>query len=168
MPRTIKRYTLSDITHMTFRPVQVIALTLMGIFSFVGCSKQRSEPTVPAQSAAITPIDLAHWRETLCLTGRAATQDDVGAGRAVFAAPGADAKPIDLKLPRCAIHVDQETGKKTPVIVVQAEDARGNKTIGYRFLSGAAGVCLLSELELLDGPDDRFCSVSAQLRHSTS
>lgn len=141
---------------MTFLSSQIIVLSLMSIFSFFGCSKQRSEPTAPAQSAPITPIDLAHWRETPCLTGRAATQDDVGAGRAVFAAPGADSKPIDLKLPRCAIHTDQETGKKTPVIVVQAEDVRGNKTIGYRLLSGAEGVCLLSELELLDGPDDRF------------
>lgn len=102
------------------------------------------------------PIDLAHWRETPCLRGRAATQEDVGAGRAVFAAPGADAKPIDLKLPRCAIHTDEETGKRTPVIVVQAEDVRGLKTVGYRDLSGSEGVCLLSELELLDGPNDRF------------
>ena len=128
----------------------------MGIFNFFGCSSQHSEPTASPQSAALSPIDLAHWRETPCLTGRAATQDDVGAGRAVFAAPGADSQPIDLKLPRCAIHTDQETGKQTPVIVVQAEDARGTKTIGYRFLSGAEGVCLLFELELLDGPDDRF------------
>jgi hypothetical protein len=90
------------------------------------------------------------------LTGRAATQQDVGAGRAVFAAPGSGSQPIDLKLPRCAIHTDQQTGKKTPVIVVQAEDARGIKTIGYRFVSGAEGVCLLSELEFLDGPDERF------------
>src|SRR5882672_9846635 len=112
---------------MALRPFQIIALTLMGIFSFFGCSKQRPEPVASALSAALTPIDLAHWRETPCLTGRAATQDDVGAGRAVFAAPGADSKPIDLKLPRCAIHTDQQTGKKTPVIVVQAEDARGNK-----------------------------------------
>jgi hypothetical protein len=125
----------------------------MGIFSIFGCSKQ---PTTPAQSAALSPFGLADWRETPCLTGRAATQEDVGAGRAVFAASGAESKPIDLKLPRCAIHTDQQTGKKTPVIVVQAEDVRGNKTIGFRFLSGAQGVCLLFELELLDGPDDRF------------
>lgn len=104
----------------------------------------------------MTPIDIANWRETPCLTGRPATQDDVGAGRSVFAAPGADSKPIDLKLPLCAIHTDLETGKKTPVILVQAEDVNGNQTVGYRYLSGAGGVCLLFELELLDEPDDRF------------
>lgn len=138
---------------MTFRRQHFIALSLMGIFSFFGCSK-RSSP--PIQPTAVVPIEIAHWRKTPCLTGRAATQDDVAAGRAVFAAPGAGSQPIDLKLPRCAIHTDQQTGKKTPVILVQAEDARGNKTVGYRFLDGAEGVCLLSELELLDGPDERF------------
>ena len=82
--------------------------------------------------------------------------DDVAAGRAVFAAPGSGSQPIDLKLPRCAIHSDQETGKKTPVIVVQAEDVGGKKTIGFRYLNGADGVCMLFELELVGGPDDRF------------
>lgn len=74
----------------------------------------------------------------------------------MFAAPGANSQPIDLHIPRCAIHTDQQTGKKTPVIVVQAEDVGGIKTIGYRYMSGGEGVCLLSKLELLDGPDDRF------------
>ena len=137
-------------------PSQIIALSLLCIFSVLGCSKQRSEPTASVHSGAISPIDLARWQETPCLTGRAATQDDVVTGRAVFAVPGARGQPIDLKLPRCAIHTDQQTGKKTPVIVVQAEDTKGSKTIGFRFLSGAEGVCLLSEVELTDGPDDRF------------
>jgi hypothetical protein len=102
------------------------------------------------------PIDLANWKETPCLTGRAATVDDVAAGRAMFAAPGSDSKPIDLKLPRCAIHTDEKTGTKVPVIVVQAEDVGGKKTIGFRFLNGGTGVDMLFELQLLDGPDDRF------------
>ena len=94
-------------------------------------------------------------------TGKRSIQwNPVGAGlvylQSVFAAPGADSQPMDLKLPRCAIHKDQETGKQTPVIVVQAEDVKGNKTVGFRSLSGGNGVCLLFELELLDGPDDRF------------
>jgi hypothetical protein len=141
---------------MTFGAPQIIVLSLMSIFSFFGCSKRSPEPSPSSQSAAIRPVDLSHWRDTPCLTGRPATQEDVGAGRAVFAAPGSGSLPIDLKLPRCAIHTDQPTGKKTPVIVVQAEDVKGAKTIGYRFLSGAEGACLLSELELLDGPDQRF------------
>jgi hypothetical protein len=80
----------------------------------------------------------------------------VAAGRAVFAAPGAGSRPIDLNLPRCAIHTEEETGRKTPVIIVQAEEIGGMKTIGYRMMSGDDGACLLSELELLDGPDERF------------
>jgi hypothetical protein len=147
---------------MTIRPHHFISLLFMGIFSLFGCSKQNSQrtpsvqPSDPSHSAALTPIDLAHWQETPCLTDRAATQDDVEAGRAVFAAPGSGSQPIDLRLPRCAIQTNQQTGEKTPVVVVQAEDARGIKTIGYRFLNGADGVCLLFELELLDAPDDRF------------
>ncbi|MFZ1932277.1 MAG: hypothetical protein WCB27_10320 [Thermoguttaceae bacterium] len=140
----------------------IIAFLFMGIFSFFGCFKQSSQRAPPVQPseashpAVLKPIDLAHWRETVCLTGRAATLDDMKAGTAVFAAPGSGSRPIDLKLPRCAIYTDQQTGKKTPVIVVQAEDVGGKKTIGYRLLNGADGVCLLFELELLDGPDDRF------------
>jgi hypothetical protein len=147
---------------MTIRPPQIVPILLMSIFIFLGCSKKSPEPTASVQSqptqqsSALKPIDVAHWRDTPSLTGRAATQDDVGAGRAVFAAPGASSQPIELHIPRCAIHTDQQTGKKTPVIVVQAEDVKGNKTIGIRFMSGGEGVCLLSELELLDGPDDRF------------
>jgi len=134
----------------------------MSIFSFFGCSKKSLEPVTAVQSQsapqefAPKPVDISHWRDTPSLTGRAATLDDVGAGRAVFAAPSASSQPIDLHIPRCAIHTDQQTGRKTPVIVVQAEDVGGRKTIGFRFLTGAEGVCLLSELELLDGPDDRF------------
>lgn len=82
--------------------------------------------------------------------------DDAAAGHAVFVAPGAVSQPIDLNLPRCAVHTDQETGKKTPVIVIQAENVGGKETIGYRSLNGQFGVCLLWELELLDEPDDRF------------
>lgn len=52
-------------------------------------------------------------------------------------------KPIDIKLPRCAIFSDQQTGTKVPVIVVQAEEASGVKTAGYRLLSGAEGICTL-------------------------
>jgi len=85
-----------------------------------------------------------------------ATQEDVDAGLAVFAVTNDDSQLLDVKLPCCAIHTDQQTGKKTPVIVVQAEYAAGAKIIGYRFLNGDAGICPYSELELLDGPDARF------------
>jgi hypothetical protein len=134
----------------------IIGLFLMSLLSFFGCSERAEEPRAFAPTASVIHIDVAHWRETPCLKDKAATQEDVGACRAVFAAPGSSSRSIDLNLPRCAIHTDQQTGKKTPVIVIQAEDVGGTKTIGFRSLLGAEGVCLLSELELLDGPDERF------------
>jgi hypothetical protein len=139
---------------------------LAGMLPTWACAKKMSEkPAVPAVSheggAGIAadsskPIDLGKWRETPCLAGRPATQADVAAGRAVFSTSGGESRPIDLGLPRCALHSDQATGKKTPVIIIQAEEAKGLKIVGYRLLGGGYGACLLSELELLDGPDGRF------------
>ena len=138
---------------------------LAGMLSGWACAERVSRQSVvvaPAGSREVRagtavdiskPIDLGRWRETPCLVGRPATQSDVAAGWAAFATSGAESRPIDLGIPRCAFHVDQATGKKTPVILIQAEEAKGLKMVGYRFIGGGDGACLLSELELLDGPE---------------
>ena len=67
-----------------------------------------------------------------------------------------DIKPIKIDLPKCALHIDHETKKETPVILIQAEKSQGQELIGYRFINGGNGVALLPEFKLLDRPDEKF------------
>jgi hypothetical protein len=114
------------------------------------------------------PIETANWRETPCLRGRVATEDDVKAGRAVFyldLSEGQEGRPGDLNLPSCAILRD-ENGAAMPVIVIQVEESNnGSGSIevyaGYRPLAGGNGICMFSELQLLKEPDYRFNPSSA-------
>ena len=100
------------------------------------------------------PIDLKHWRATPAVEGRAATEFDVNAGRAVFAVDG---EPVELDLPACAIVREEGVGEPTPVIVIQAERIEdGTVAIGYRLLDGGGGIATLDDVELLSEPDERF------------
>jgi len=89
------------------------------------------------------------------VAGRTATTDDVKAGHAAFVIrsdadghPGS--KPIQLTIPQYALYVDRDTGKRVPVILIQAEDRAGVKLAGFRLIGvGGFGACLLSELHLL-------------------
>lgn len=102
----------------------------------------------------IEPIDMKTWRQTPCVSGRPATDEDVSAGRAVFAVRG---EPVALDLPACAIVTEEDIGEPTPVIVIQAERLEdGTVAIGYRFLDGGTGIASLDEIELLSEPDERF------------
>ena len=98
------------------------------------------------------------WKDTPCVSGRLATEQDVKEGRAVFYISGdrSELKPIKISLPACAIHHDLQSKKATPVILIQAEETPKVKAIGFRFLSGGNGVCTLAELEILKSPDERF------------
>jgi hypothetical protein len=59
-------------------------------------------------------------------------------------------KPLAIEIPQYAIHSDGETGVKSYVVIVQAEEANGQKIIGalnvetQEFMAG-----LLSEFEFL-------------------
>ena len=100
------------------------------------------------------PIDMKKWRETPSVSGRAATDADVNAGRAVFAVGG---EPVDLDVPACAIVSEEEVGEPTPVILIQAERLEdGTVAVGYRFLDGGTGIASLDDVELLTEPDARF------------
>jgi len=84
------------------------------------------------------------------IKGRTATPADVAAGRAVFApqAGGASVgKPLAIAIPQYAYY--KEGGKKTPVIVVQAEEVQGMRMVGARLASGKAVVGLLQNFDLL-------------------
>ena len=58
--------------------------------------------------------------------------------------------PLRIELPQFAMYVDDKTGQETPVVVIQAEDGSGLKTIGYKEVAtGTFGVALLREFRLL-------------------
>lgn len=84
------------------------------------------------------------------ISGRAATQNDLEAGNAVFVSQTGNVvigKPLKIEIPQYGYHLEKE--KKTPVIIVQAEEAQNNKIIGARNLNGGELVGLLNEFELL-------------------
>lgn len=114
-----------------------------------------------APSGLWGPIDMRKWRATPCIRGRLAVEADVAGGSAVYYIENTvAARPFEMELPRCAVLHDEKTGRGIPVIVVQAEchedHAGPSLVIGYRFLNGGNGICMLSEVDLLAKPDRRF------------
>jgi hypothetical protein len=106
------------------------------------------------------PVDPDKWRRIATTSGTLATEEDVKAGCAVFYLENPDeigAEPYEVNLPHCGVLTDDESGKEIPVIVIQAEQAEDMIYVGYRFLGGGNEVCTLSEIELLNEPDPRFC-----------
>ena len=100
-------------------------------------------------------IESQAWHDTPCISGRVATEHDVREGRAVFYVSG-PSHAANLPLPHCALLHDDDH-HITPVILIQAEDRDdGEVLVGYRPLVGGNGICLLSELELLEGPNELF------------
>lgn len=100
------------------------------------------------------PIEMKRWRSTPAIEGRAATELDVAAGRAIFAVDG---EPVEIDLPSCAIVREEGVGEPTPVIVIQAERLDdGSVAVGYRLLGGGTGIADYEDVEFLAEPDDRF------------
>jgi hypothetical protein len=87
------------------------------------------------------------------VTGRAATQQDMADGDAVFVAEVGGqivGEPLDITVPQYAIHIDHEAGVGKRVIVLQAERAGGIEMIGYVELeTDAYGVGTAAEFEFL-------------------
>jgi len=104
--------------------------------------------TVIAES--ITWPDLP---KTCFVSGRPATSLDVDAGCAAFLINGkgqAAGTPNKLEIPQYARHVDEATGKETPVILIQAEENGEIKAVGYKELgTDQLGAALLREVRLL-------------------
>ncbi|WP_105053686.1 hypothetical protein [Psychrosphaera saromensis] len=66
-------------------------------------------------------------------SGRQATEDDINSGAAVFMLQiegKSIGRPIDLLIPQYAVHIDQETGERSNVIVIQAEENDESQVIG--------------------------------------
>nr|WP_252121065.1 hypothetical protein [Pseudomonas petroselini] len=106
-------------------------------------------PTL-AQADTIAWPDLP---ETCFVSGRSATSTDVDAGCAAFlinVKGKAAGTPIKLDIPQYALHIDETTGKETPVILIQAEENGEVKAVGYRELgTDQLGAALLREVRLL-------------------
>lgn len=87
------------------------------------------------------------------VSGRAATSLDVDAGCAAFlinVKGQAAGTPIELDIPQYALHIDEATGKQTPVILIQAEENGEVKAVGYKELgTDQLGAALLREVRLL-------------------
>lgn len=117
----------------------------MSIAASSGCNSQAPMSSQPIQWPTLTDYP--------CTTGRAATSDDVKAGRAVFVLQ-ADGKPIGqalgIKVPQYAYHIDEQTKERNPCIIIQAEEARGERLIGCRTLAdGQILAALFHEFEFL-------------------
>ena len=106
------------------------------------------------------PLDgyaaVIHWPDLpkeCFVSARPATFADAKKGCAAFIIgdTGTSAgAPLNVKIPQYAWHVDQKSGKKIPVILIQAEEGSGIKAVGYREVdSPSLGVALLSEMVLL-------------------
>ena len=112
--------------------------------------------------AALTTVsslaiaDTITWPDlpkTCFVSGRAATSLDVDAGCAAFlinVKGQAAGTPIELDIPQYALHIDEATGKQTPVILIQAEENGEVKAVGYKELgTDQLGAALLREVRLL-------------------
>src|SRR5262249_42853436 len=109
---------------------QLLALCSVGISAAAAAAEW---PPLPAQGF---------------IKGRAAQQDDVAKGNAVFAAivnGVVVGKPLPIAIPQYA----QLRSSHAPVIVLQAELANGLKVYGVRGLDGKNAVVSESDLELL-------------------
>ena len=95
------------------------------------------------------------WDKTPCISGRIATEEDIKNGIAVFMVPDGSI-PCDTDMPICAIQIDEETGGRIPVIIIQAEQINNRITLGVRYLNGGNGVSTLHEVELLEQPNEEF------------
>ncbi len=110
------------------------------LLSFLGLSG-----SVSAESVDWPPLPKNEF-----MVGRAATKADVEAGRAVFVAAQGDAligKPIAIEIPQYAWHKDGE--KRTPVVIIQAEEANGQQIVGAVQGNGKFLAATLAEFELL-------------------
>ena len=67
------------------------------------------------------------------VSGRVATQNDINEGAAVFMLQSEGipiGSPMKIEIPQYAIHTNVETNEKTKVIIIQAEEAKGQQIVG--------------------------------------
>ena len=91
--------------------------------------------------------------DTKFVSGRVAAEKDINDGAAVFLLQSEGKSigvPIDIDIPQYAIHTDMDTGERSRVIVIQAEEANDQKVIGAVIIATSEYmVGLLNEFKLL-------------------
>lgn len=107
-------------------------------------------------ASTLAAADTIAWPDlpkSCFVSGRSATSADVDTGCAAFlinVQGKAAGTPIKLDIPQYAVHVDEATGKETPVIIIQAEENGEIKAVGYKELgTDQLGAALLREVRLL-------------------
>lgn len=107
-------------------------------------------------SSATSLAETIEWPElpkTCFVSQRPATVSDLNRGCSAFLIGGPEKSmgvPLNIQIPQYAFHVDGVSGKKTPVIVLQAEEQSGIKAVGYKEVqTSRTGAALLSEMQLL-------------------
>ena len=83
--------------------------------------------------------------------GRAATEKDVQDGNAIFVTKAGNTvigKPLPVTIPQYA-YWKKSADKNVPVVIIQAEEAKGVQIIGFRDLTGAAGAATVPEMIFL-------------------
>ncbi|WP_242168949.1 MULTISPECIES: hypothetical protein [unclassified Pseudomonas] len=107
-------------------------------------------------ASTLAAADTIAWPDlpkSCFVSGRSATSEDVDTGCAAFlinVQGKAAGTPIKLDIPQYAVHVDEATGKETPVIIIQAEENGEIKAVGYKELgTDQLGAALLREVRLL-------------------
>jgi len=87
------------------------------------------------------------------VSGRVATEQDINEGAAVFLLQSEGVnigQPINITLPQYAIHTDGDTGGKSKVVVIQAEEANGQRVVGALIISNNEYLAALyNEFEFL-------------------
>ena len=84
---------------------------------------------------------------------RSATESDINDGAAVFILQTEGVPigtPLDINVPQYAIHTDEDSGEKTNVVIIQAEEANGQQVFGaLMFETNEFMAGLSNEFELL-------------------
>jgi hypothetical protein len=127
------------------RDTTILAILVAAVF--IGCAKHTDIP------AGASPIQWPSLAGYPFISGRAATTNDLAANRAVFVMQSdgqAIGHPLDIKIPQYAFYIDGQTHKRTPCIIIQAEEGRGQQIIGSRMLpDGNALAGLYQDFEFL-------------------
>lgn len=100
--------------------------------------------------AVAEPIKWPALPKTEFISGRVATLKDIDVKKAAFVSESGGkpvGKPLKMKIPQYAYYIENK--KKIPVIVIQAEEVRGQNVIGARRLDGKEVIGALPEFKLL-------------------
>jgi hypothetical protein len=82
------------------------------------------------------------------ISGRVATTNDIALNRALFVQQSngqAIGKPLNIKIPQYAFHIDEQTHQRTPCIIVQAEESEVGQVIGALTVPDGHGLVGLSQ-----------------------